>query len=105
MDTIMATPALWTPSGTAQRLIGLTAVKSLTFPPNVQGVYLQVRGASVYITLDGTNPVVGGNDLGFEIFVTSLPLLFTGIPGTTIKILQTAATAVVQYQWLTLTGR
>lgn len=106
MDTLSSVPALWIPFGTAQRLIGLTVVKTITIPPGANGMYLQVRGASIYMTLDNqTDPVIGGNDLGFEIFITSLPLLFTGIPGTSFRIKQTVPTAIVQYQMLTLTGR
>lgn len=105
MDTVFAVPALWVPSGNAGRLIGLSAVKSITFSGNEQGVYIQVLSQNVRMTLDGTNPVASGNDTGFELRSTDQTVLITGQLGMTIKFIQVAANAVVQYQMLTLSGR
>jgi len=106
MDTMSSVPALWKPNGTPQRLVGLSVVKSIKLDPTSQGMYIQVRGASVYMTMDGaTNPVVGGNDLGFELFITSLPILLVAPPGTEFRFLQTTTSAIIQYQQVTLVGR
>ena len=105
MDTNFAVPALWIPFGTAQRIVGLTAVKTVTFPPGVQGIYVQALTQNVRVTIDGSTPSPTGNDLGFELRSTDPTWLFTGQPGFTLKFIQVTATAVIQYQLLTLGGR
>lgn len=105
MDTTFAVPALWLPFGTAQRIVGLTAVKSIIFPQGVQGVWVQTLSQNVRVTTDGSTPTPTGNDLGFELRSTDPTWLFTGQPGFTLKFIQVTATAVIQYQLLTLGGR
>jgi len=105
IGTEFAVPALWIPSGSHGRIVGLSAVKSIVFDTGVQGVYIQALSQNVRITLDGTNPSATGNDTGFEIRSTDPPVLITGQPGLTIKMIQTAASAVVQYQMLSLGDR
>lgn len=103
MDTVFALPALWIVSGTQQRKL-VASVLIITFGLNEQGCYLQTLTQNCRVTLDGSTPVVSGNDVGFVIRNTDPPFLFTGKPGDTIKVLQETATAVVQYQMLTLSG-
>lgn len=106
MDTIFAIPALWIPFQTAQRIVGLSAVKSIILPAGVQGIYLQALSQNVRVTIDGTtNPVASGNDIGFTLRSTDPAFLFTGQPGMKLLLIQETATAVVQYQLLTLSGR
>lgn len=105
MEPVFAVPAIWIPSGNHGRIAGLSAVKSITFGANEQGVYIQVLSQNVRVTIDGTNPSISGNDTGFELRSTDSAVLFTGQPGMTLKFLQVAASAVVQYQMLTLGGR
>lgn len=105
-DIVFAIPALWLPFGAAQRLILLSTVKSITLPAGVQGLYLQSLSQNVRVTLDGTtNPVASGNDIGFVLRSTDPAFLFTGQPGMKLLLIQEAASAVVQYQLLTLSGR
>lgn len=105
-DVVFAIPALWIPFGSAQRLIGLSAVKPIVLPPGVQGIYLQALSQNVRVTLDGTtNPVASGNDIGFTLRSTDPAFLFTGQPGMKLLLIQEAATAVVQYQMVQLSGR
>lgn len=105
MDTVFSLPALWIASGTQQRRNDLSTAKVvINFGLNEQGCYLQTLTQNVRVTLDGSTPVVGGNDVGFTLRNTDPPFLFTGKPGDKITIIQEAATAVVQYQMLTLSG-
>lgn len=100
-----AVPPLWIPDGTHQRLIGLSAVKSITFAANQQGMYFQTLSQNVRVTIDGTNPVASGNDTGFQVTASEGRVLIVGYPGMVVKIIQETASAVVQYQMLTLSGR
>lgn len=65
-------PAIWIPSGGAQRLVGLTSAKQITFGQNEQGCYLQALTQNVRVTISigtalsvpkGAEP----NSLGFEL--------------------------------------
>lgn len=105
MDTNFSVPALWIPSGVHQRRL-VSSVQTITFGPNEQGVFIQTLTANIRVTIDSaTNPVISGNDIGFELRSTDPAILFTGAPGMQVRILQVAATAIVQYQMLTLQGR
>ena len=103
-DITFAIPALWLPSGGAQRYTG-TAVKTITFGANEQGCYIQALTQNVRVTIGTTLPVIGGNDVGFQIKAGDPAVLVTGQPGMQLNILQEVATADVQYQMLTLAGR
>lgn len=106
METVFAVPALWMPSGVAGRLTALSAVKSITLGPNEQGVYLQALSQNVRVTIDGlTTPSPTGNDVGFELVALATPYLFVGFPGMKLNFIQVAASAVLQYQPVTLIGR
>lgn len=97
-------PAIWLPSGGAQRYTG-TAVKVITFGNNEQGCYVQALTQNIRVTIGTTAPVASGNDVGFQLKAGDPAVLFTGQPGMTLNIIQETATAVVQYQMLTLAGR
>lgn len=100
-----AVPALWIPAGGHQRRADLVTAKTIVFPPNVQGVYVQALIQNVRVTLDGSTPSATGNDTGFTLRPTDTPVLITGQPGQVLSFIQEAATAVLQYQMLTLGGR
>lgn len=101
-----AVPPLWVPKANSHgRLIGLSAVKTITFPPGVQGFYVQAISQNVRVTLDGTTPVASGNDTGFQIRAGDPPVLILGQVGQVLSFIQEAATAVVQYQPVTLASR
>lgn len=103
-DVVFAVPALWIPSGTHQRRL-VASVQTITFGDNEQGCYLQSLSQNVRVVVDNTStPTPSGNDVGFVLRSTDPPFLFTGKPGMSIKIIQETATAVVQYQMLTLSG-
>lgn len=103
-ETIFALPPLWTASGTHQRKL-VSSILTITFGLNEQGCYLQVLSQNVRVVLDGvTNPQVGPPDIGFVLRPTDPAFTFTGKPGDKILLIQETATAVVQYQMLTLSG-
>lgn len=105
-----STPTLWIPSGGAQRLIGLSAVKPITFGPNEQGCYLQTLTQNVRVTIalpptTSTPKGAAPNSLGFQLKAGDPAVLFTGIPGMVLNFIEETASAEIQYQMLTLANR
>lgn len=100
-EIVITLPALYKPDGGHQRLIGLSAVKTITFAPHQHAIWIQALSQNVRMTTDGTTPVASGNDTGFQLRAGDPPVRFDFAPGTTLKLLQEAASAVVQYQMLT----
>lgn len=88
--------------GTHQRLSSLSSVKTIVLANNEAGVYIQAIGQNVRMTLDGTAPVASGNDIGFQITPAMGPILVTAFPGAVLSFIQETATAVVQYQRVSL---
>lgn len=104
-ETIIALPALYKPDGSHQRLIGLSAVKTITFAPGQHSIILQALSQNVRITTDGSTPTPSGNDTGFSLRAGDPPVRFDFAPGTVLKLIQEAASAVVQYQMYTVWTR
>lgn len=105
MDIITPVGGQWKPSGTHQRLVGLTAVKTITLTPNEYGLYIQVISQNVRMTFDSTSPAASGNDVGFQLTPAMGPIFIAGFPGMVLSFIQETATAVIQYQKLTLDRR
>ena len=105
MESVMPVGGFWIPSGTHQRLVGLTAVKTITLLPTEYGLYVQAISQNVRLTFDGTNPVASGNDIGFQLTPAMGPVFIAGFPGMVLSFIQETATAVIQYQKLKLQGR
>jgi hypothetical protein len=101
METVVVLPVLYKPDGTHQRLTGLSAVKTITFAPHQHAIWIQTLSQNVRITTDGTTPTSSGNDTGFVLYAGHDPATLEFAPGTTLKLIQEAASAVVQYQMLT----
>ena len=99
-DHIFNIPA-FTPIGAISSETPTTAT-TLTHPAESVGggketmVALQTADQSIWVTIDGTDPVVGTT--GFEVFVGER----VAVPvdsNTTVKILESATAATVQVQW------
>ena len=101
MDTVVSLPALYTPSGTHQRLIGLSTVKTITFAANQQAIWIQALAQNVRMTTDGTTPSFTINPTGFQLKSGDPAVRFDFAPGTVLKLIEEAASATVQYQMLT----
>lgn len=105
MDANISNGSYLIPVGTAQRIAGLSAVKTITLAQGEGGLYLQAISQNVRMTIDGSAPVASGNDLGFQITPAMGVFFFPGFPGMTLKFIQEAASAVIQYQMLKEQGR
>lgn len=105
METVTNIPPFMIPVGTQQRIVGLTAVKTIKLVAGEDGVYIQTISQNVRMTLDGSTPTPTGNDLGFQITPAMGPIFVRGFPGMTLSFIQEAATATVQYLKIRLQGR
>lgn len=62
----------------------------------VARLLIQAIGQNVRYTLDGTPPTA---TTGFQIVAGDPPIVIPIAPGTTVKVIEEAATADIQYQW------
>lgn len=102
METVQVVPVCYVPSGTHQRLIGLSVVKTITFAANQQAIYLQALVQNIRMTTDGTAPAFLVNPTGFQLRAGDPPVRLDFAPGTVLKFIEEAASATLQYQMLTL---
>ncbi len=72
---------------------GLTV---LTKPEGATGILMQTITQNIRFTLDGSNPTASG---GFQLTTGQLPVIVP-CPGSYITVIQEAATASLQYQWV-----
>ena len=63
---------------------------------NAEAVLIQALTQNVRFTLDGTDPTTS---LGCLLTAGNDPILIPYPPGTTLKVIEAAATASIQYQW------
>ncbi len=76
-----------------------TVVTLEPVPTNATRIMMQALTQNVRYTLDGSDPDA---NTGFQLKVGDPPIVLPVNPGTTgprIKVIQEAATAVLQYQW------
>jgi len=72
-----------------------TAV-TLSPPAGADRLLLQAVGGNVRYTLDGTAPSAS---IGFQLATGGDPLLLVLAPGMTVRVIQEATGAALQYQW------
>lgn len=96
-ETSLKSLVAYAPVGTHSNPTFATAT-ALEKPAGATQLLIQVSGQNVRFTLDGSDPSA---TKGFLITAGSDPLIIS-VPGSTvIKLIQVAATATVQLQWLT----
>jgi uncharacterized membrane protein len=74
----------------------ISSATTLTKPANANSIILQALTKNVRWTLDGTTPTA---TVGFQLLADSSPVI-VAVPGASIKVIQEAATANLQYQWV-----
>ena len=75
----------------------ISAAVTLFKPAGANGIILQALTQNIRFTLDGTTPTAS---VGFQIPSAAWGPTFIPVPGASIKIIQEAATASLQYQWV-----
>ncbi len=74
----------------------ISAATTLTPPSGATKLLVQTITQNIRYTIDGTSPTAS---LGFQLRAGDPPIVIPVWPGTTIKVIQEAATAVLTEQW------
>lgn len=74
----------------------ISSATTLTPPEGAEKLLIQALSQNVRFTLDGTAPT---SSKGFQLVAGDPPTLIVLGDNTTLKVIEEAATADVQYQW------
>jgi hypothetical protein len=74
----------------------IAAATALVKPAGASQILIQALTQNVRFTLDGSDPTAA---VGFQLLAGSAPVIIS-VPGVSIKVIQEAAAASLQYQWL-----
>lgn len=74
----------------------ISAATTLTLPEGANSILIQVSGRDLRYTLDGTTPTA---TLGFLLLSGSAPVRIDFTPGVILRVIESAATATLQYQF------
>jgi len=87
---------LFNPIGAHNDGLVIATATTLTIPAGASKIMMQAHAQNVRFTLDGTTPEVAK---GFQLKAGDPPLTIPIGVSTTIKVIQEAATADLQYQF------
>lgn len=73
-----------------------SGINELGRPVGATKIMLQSLAQNARFTMDGTDPTA---TVGFQLLTTAPPIIIPMGSRATIKIIEEAATAAVQYQW------
>ena len=88
----------YAPVGAHSGGVNIAAAVTLTKPAGAAEIIMQAITQNIRFTLDGTTPTA---TLGFQLNCNSWGPLMVAVPGAAIIVIQEAATASLQYQWIT----
>jgi len=89
------------PINNITRNASLASAATLTIPPKACGLFLQVESGNINYTLDGSTPTTGATGVGFKRAATDGVVRIDLFPGATVRLIEQAASAVIQYQFFT----
>jgi hypothetical protein len=95
-DTYFMTPRALAPVGDHVSDDDIDAAVTLTLPATATALLIQATGQNVRYTLDGTVPTASS---GFRLRSDDPPVIIDIGVGMTIKVIEEAATATIEYQW------
>lgn len=84
------------PIGAHTQNSSLSTVQTLTPPASANKLLVQAFVQNVRYTLDGTDPTAS---LGFQLKADDPPIVIPIGIGTTVKAIEEAATATLDFQW------
>lgn len=90
------------PVGGHTRNTSLVSDVTLTIPNNATGIFLQVESGNINYTLDGSAPTTGATGVGFKQGTADGVVRLDLYPGARIRIIEQAASAVIQYQFFNI---
>jgi hypothetical protein len=74
----------------------ISSATTLTKPEGANQILIQALIQNVRFTLDGTTPTT---TVGFQLLAGNPPVIIA-VPGASMKVIEEAATASLQYQWI-----
>ncbi len=86
----------YAPVGSHSSGASIAEATTLTKPEGASQIIIQALTQNVRFTLDATTPTT---TVGFQLLAGNPPSIIA-VPGTGIKVIQEAATASLQYQWV-----
>jgi hypothetical protein len=86
----------YSPVGSHASAPDISSATTLTKPAGASRIIMQTLTQNVRWTLDGTTPTA---TVGFQLPTNQDPII-VAVPGASIKVIQEAATASLQYQWV-----
>lgn len=87
----------WVPVGTHTANASLGSAVTLTRPEGANAIIVTASGQNVRYTVDGTTPTA---TTGLLILTTVTPQIIPVADGVTIKVIESAASATLNYQWV-----
>ena len=84
------------PMGSHTSNASISSATTLTPPTGASLLMIQATGQNVLITLDGTTPTTTA---GFTLYAGDPPSLVPVAPDAVIKVIQSTATARINYQF------
>lgn len=78
----------------------ISSATDITIPSNADSIMISAKDNDVHYTLDGTTPTTS---LGFKLIADSAPIILPLTSGTVIKVIETTASAAIDYVFLTIT--
>lgn len=95
-------PNAFQPVGAHTQNAVLGSAVTLSLPDGANAFLMQVTGQSIKYTLDGSAPTT---TRGFTLYPTGTPVIvYLPSNGTTVRVIETAATATLDYQAIRVFG-
>ena len=82
--------------GSHSSTLDVSTAKTIIKPAGAAAILVQTITQNVRFTLDGSTPTTTH---GFQLATGNIPITIP-VPGASIKVIEEAATAVLQYQWV-----
>lgn len=99
-QTLQRNPNAFALIGTHQQDTTIATATVLTLPSGANGMLLQCTGTNVRYTLDGTAPTT---TRGFVLVANASPVLITfPTDDTVVTVIESSASAAVEYQFVRL---
>lgn len=96
-STIVAIDSAFSPVGAHNAGLDISGARALAPPAGATAIMISTSTKDVRFTLDGTAPTAS---VGFLLVSGATPIIVPIGPGVSLKVIEVAASAVLQYQWI-----
>lgn len=95
-EWLVTNPNAFSIIGSHTRNTSLSSAVAITLPAGANALLVQCTGQNVKYTLDGTTPT---SSVGFVMVANASPVIITHVSeDTVLTVIETAASAVLEYQ-------